>query len=132
MVNLKLPHFSEIANCTRNEGPNTIRLERFVEALNHEGSGLTYSALVGLRKQSVEDAERLFSATLLKFMETKGYTSEADYIRAVLGWRRACDERDLSELQRYRFNYRMLNYILQELIPWYHQIYDFSLLEVNR
>lgn len=116
----------------RNGGPDEIQLERYVEALNHEGSGLTYPALVGLRKQSVEDAERMFSPKLLKFMEDKGYISEANYIRAVLGWRQACDERGLSELQRCRLNYRMLNYVLKELMPWYEQTYDFSLLEVNR
>ena len=53
------------------------------EALNHTESGLTYPALVGLRKQSVEDAERMFSPTLLAFMEKKGYVHEADYIRLV-------------------------------------------------
>ena len=103
-----------------------------MEALNDKESGLTYPALVGLRKQSVEDAERLFSPNLLTFMEKKGYTCEANYIRDVLGWRRACDERGLSELQRCHFNYNMLNYVLEEWMPWYHQIYDFRLLEVNR
>lgn len=44
-----------IAKCTRNGGPASIQLERYVEALNHEESGLTYPALVGLRKQSVQD-----------------------------------------------------------------------------
>lgn len=73
--------------------------------MDHEGSGLTYPALVGLRKQSVEDAERMFSSTLLKFMEDKGYICEANYIRAVFGWRQACDERGLSELMRCRLNY---------------------------
>ena len=106
--------------------------QRFVETLNHEESCLTYPALVGLRKQSVKDAERLFSCSLLEFMEKKGYTCEADYICPVSGWRRVCDERGLSELQRCRFNYQILNYILKELMPWYHQTYDFSVFEVNR
>ena len=74
----------------------------------------------------------MFSPSLLAFMEKKGYVCEADYIRAVLGWRQACDERGLSELKRCSLNYKMLNYILEELMPWYDQTYDFSLLEVNR
>ena len=61
------------------------------------------------------------------FME-KGYIHDADYIRAVLGWRQACDERGLIELQRFYRNYRMLNYLLKELMPWYDDQYDFGLL----
>ena len=60
------------------------------------------------------DVERLFGAKLLAFMQKKGYSAEADYIEAVLGWRRACDERGLSEIQRCRYNYKFLNYILDE------------------
>ena len=59
-----------------------------------------YPSLVGLRKQSVEDAERMFSPSLLAFMENKGYVCEAKDIRAVMGWRQACDERGLLKLNR--------------------------------
>ena len=45
-----------------------MRLERFVEAVQVPESGLTHTALVGRRKQSVEDVERLFG---LQFMEKK-------------------------------------------------------------
>ena len=93
---------------------------------------MTYSSLVGLRKQSVEDAERLFSPSMAEFMDHKGYKPEAEYIRAVLGWRKACDERGLSELERSRYNYQFLNYILKDWMPWFESNYDFSLLEVNR
>lgn len=51
---------------------------QLVEALNHEES--TYPALVGLRKQSVKDVERILS-----FMEKKGNICEAEYIYIVLG-----------------------------------------------
>lgn len=93
---------------------------------------MTYPALVGSRKQSVQDAERLFSSSLLKFMERKDYEYESQYIRAIRGWRQACDQRGLPELERCRHNYNLLNFILEELMPWYTQSYDFSLLEVNR
>ena len=95
-------------------------------------SGLTYPALVGSRKQSVEDAERLFSPSLVKFMQDKGYEYEAGYIGAVLGWRQACDLRGLSENDRTLRNYQMLTFLLEELMPWYKDSYDFSLMEVNR
>ena len=103
-----------------------------MEALTDDEAGLTYPALVGSRKQSVEDAERLFSPSLLKFMEKKGYTYEAKYISAILGWRQACDVRGLSALERCRRNYVLLNFILEELMPWSKETYDFSLFEVNR
>ena len=60
-----------IATSTRNGGPNELCLERNVEALSDSTSGLTYPALTGSRKQSVVDAERLFSPSLAKFMEKK-------------------------------------------------------------
>ena len=104
-----------IATSTRNGGPNELCLERYVEALSDSTSGLTYPALTGSRKQSVVDAERLFSPSLAKFMEKRGYDFEANYIRVIWNWRRSCDERGLTELQRCRFNYQMLNYVLDDL-----------------
>ena len=54
--------------------------------------------------------ERLFSASLLQFMEKRGYVYEARYIRVILEWRKACDQCGLSELERCRYNYN-LNFI---------------------
>ena len=83
-------------------GPREVRLERFVEALQDDDLGLTYPALVGTRKQSVEDVERLFGESLIQFMERKSYSVEAKYFRTIRNWRRAIDERGLSETQRQR------------------------------
>lgn len=121
-----------IASSTREGGPSELLLERFVEALSDPATKLTYYALSGARKQSVQDAERLFSPHLADFMERKGYSFEAKFIRTVSNWRQACDQRGLTELQRCRYNYEFLNYILDELMPWHQTHYDFSLLEVNR
>ena len=52
--------------------------------------------------------------------------------RGILGWRQACDMRGLSQLQRCKRNYQMLNFVLKELIPWATDSYDFSHFEVNR
>lgn len=106
-------------------------MARYQEALYDAEAQLTYTALTGERKQSVTDAERLFSPSLVHFMEKKGYVEEAQYIRVVMNWRQSCDERGLSELERSQFNHNMLNYMLDELMPW-HNNYDFSYLEVNR
>ena len=65
-------------------------------------------------------------------MQAKGYEYEAKYIKTVWGWRQACDRRGLTELQRCRFNYHFLNLVLDELMPWDTEFYDFSLLELNR
>ena len=121
-----------IAKHTRSGGSSSLNLEHYVEAVSDESSGLTYPALTGLRKQSVSDAERLFNPSLAEFMRKKGYMYEAHYIQTIWDWRRACDHRGLTELQRCRFNYRFLNMILDELIPWHRDTYDMSLMEVNR
>ena len=100
-----------------------------MQALEDPTSGLTYSAV---RKQSVEDAERLFRPGVISFMEKHGYNAEAEMVKAVRNWRRAIDERGLSEEQRRQFRDNFLSFILDEWMPWHKEIHDFSLLEVNR
>lgn len=95
-------------------------------------SGLTHAALVGLRKQSVVDAEKLLSFAMKDFMAIRNYATEAEYIHAVASWHEASDGRGLSQLQRCRSNYEMLNYLLDELMPWHKESYNFSLLDINR
>lgn len=107
-------------------------MERFTEALCDSSSGLTYPSLIGSRKQSVVDAEHLFNPQLSAFMRKKGYDTEAKYIETILNWRRAGDECGLSSLLRSKYNYNMLNMMLDELMPWHKQMYNFALLEVNR
>lgn len=121
-----------IATSTRCGGPKQLKLERFVEALHDPSSGLTYAALSGQRKQSVREAERLFSSGMETFMRKKGYSFEEKYVRVVLNWRRASDERGLSESERNRFNLEMLTFIKDDLIPWHSDVHDLSTLEVNR
>ena len=107
-------------------------MERYKEALADKRAGLTLPALTGEWKQSVKDAERLFNGNLQEWFKLNGYHEEEKYVTVVRNWHRAADERGLSELQRSRFNYEMLNYILDDWMPWYKHCYDFSLLEVNR
>ena len=93
-----------------------------------------FLALTGSRKQSVQDAERFLSLEMANYMKMKGYHFEEKLLRTVANWRRACDERGLTELQRCKFNYQLLNLLLDDLMPWHSQpnFYDFSLLEVTR
>ena len=70
-------------------------MDQFKEALYDEQCCLTYPALTGQRKQSVQDAELLFSKGVESFMKSKGYKYEEKYVRAIRNWRCACDERGI-------------------------------------
>ena len=106
-----------------------------VEALSDASStGLIFASLSSVRPQSVEDAERLFSSGVILFLNKKNYSNEANYISAVHNWRRASDERGLSDVERKAYNTELLDLILDDLVPW-HQLpgmRDFSLIEVTR
>jgi hypothetical protein len=95
-------------------------------------AGLTHSALVGLRKQSVVDAERLLSFRMCNFMTKNNFEEEATFLKAVAGWHEASDGRGLTQLERCKANYIMLNYILDEWMPWHRNNYDFSSIDINR
>jgi hypothetical protein len=105
-----------------------------MEAVYDDAAKLSYHALIGTRKQSVSDVEQIFSFRVLEFFERKGYTIEAEYVKTIRDWRRACDERGLTNAQRTQCNHNLLNYILDELMPWHGKpgLRDFSLLEVNQ
>ena len=74
-----------IENLSVHKRGSELQLERYVEAVKSSDAGLTYPALIGSCKQSVEDAERLFSSSLLKFMQKKGYRYDTEYIHAIVG-----------------------------------------------
>ena len=86
-----------------------MQLERFYEALYDESSNLTYPALTGQRKQSIRDVESLFSSDMEHFMEKKEYIYELNFIHRIRNWRRSHDERGLTQLQRCKYNYQMLD-----------------------
>lgn len=125
--------FQRIGQSLREGGPEELRLERFIEAVKDDETALSYHALIGTRKQSVSDVEQIFGEKVLRFFEKKHYTIEADYVRVVRNWRRACDERGLSPEQRRQFNHELVCYILDKLMPWHKQPgKDLSHLEVNQ
>ncbi len=104
-----------------------------MEALQSPGTGLTYPALTGVRKRSVQDVERLFGPGVIAFMTSSSYNTEAKYLSIIRNWRRAIDERGLEETQRQQFLQDFKEYIYEDLMPWYADgLKDFSLLEVNR
>ena len=103
-----------IAGHVRNGGYNALNYEAFSDVLADPQSGLTHAALVGKRKQSVKDAERFLSYHVVKSLERHGHQVEADYVRVIAQWHEANDGRGLSQLQQCRYNYKMLNFILDE------------------
>ena len=78
----------------------------------HARRGLTRAALVGERKQSVIDVERLFGPNLADFFRSRGYHYEVKYVEAMWKWRRACDHRGLSELEDVILTISFLTYSL--------------------
>ena len=68
----------------------------------------------------------------MEFVNKMEYEFEEKFVQVVLNWRRVSDEHGLSELQRSHYNYDMLNFLLDELVPWHQDNYDLSTLEVNQ
>ena len=106
---------------TRERGPEGSNLQGF----DDPSTGLTLAALRGERKQSVQDAERMLSFLVAKFLREHGYAMEARYVKIVAGWHEAAHGRGISQFERCRKNYAMLNMILDEWMPWHLDLYDF-------
>ncbi len=67
-------------------------------------------------------------------MEKKKYDNEAKYIRVIHNWRRAVDQRGLSEETRQKYLQDVKESMNEDMIPWYSisGSMDYSTLEVNR
>jgi len=121
-----------ITNCMRNGDVPDVDVRAFVEALHDPNTGLTYTALTGQHKQSVPDCERVFSRGLVEFMERNGHTSTARFVHLVHNWHKASDGRGLTEETRKQYNLEMLDYLLEDWMPWYESNRDYSTMDVNR
>ena len=121
-----------IGHHLREGGYDALQYEAFADVLADPKSGLTHAALVGKRKQSVKDAERLLSYHVVDSLRRHGHNTEADYVRIIAQWHEASDGRGLSQMQRCRYNYEMLNFILDEWMPWHRETYDFATIDINR
>ncbi|XP_035696439.1 uncharacterized protein LOC118429887 [Branchiostoma floridae] len=121
-----------IAKHTREAGHDDIDVRRFGEAMLSDRTDLGHAALVGLRKQSVRDAEKLVSHAVKNFFVEKGYTAEAEYVKLVADWHEAADGRGLSQEDRRAANLAMKNYILDRWMPWHRDDSDLSKIDINR
>ena len=109
-----------------------LNFEAFNDDLQDSESGLTYAALTGKRKQSLKDAERLLSCHVADSLQRKGHVQEARHVQLIANWHEASDGRGLSQLKRSKYNYDMLNYVLDDWMPWHCENYDFSTIDINR
>lgn len=133
--------YKRIATSTRLGGPKHLEMKALSEVLEDNESGLTAGALRGSDKQSVPQAEQLLSHKVAKSLQKLGYQAESKYIRTLANWHEANDGRAIrssssskSSKQRTRchYNYDMMNYLLDDYMPWHRDIYDFRLVDVNR
>ena len=73
-------HLKRIAQHFRDGGYTAFDYEAFADVLADPLSGLTHAALVGKRRQSVKDAERLLSYNVVRSLERLGKNEEAAFI----------------------------------------------------
>ena len=73
--------FKRIATSTRNGNCSSLDYAAFDAVLRDPKSGLTHAALIGERKQSLIDAERLLSYHVVESLQRQGYKTEAEYVR---------------------------------------------------
>ena len=78
------------------------------------------------------DAERLLSYHVANFFRGKGYENEYQDVKVIAQWHESSDGRGISQLKRSQYNYEMLNYLLDEWVPWQKDDYDFSKIDINR
>lgn len=124
--------YKRLAQHVRNGGNAMLNYEAFDDVLKDPESGLTHAALTGKRKQSLKDAERLLSYHVVRSLKRHGHDREAEYVEVLVHWHEATDGRGLSQLTRCKYNYQMLNLILDEWMPWHRTHHDFSLIDINR
>jgi hypothetical protein len=121
-----------ITTCARSGYIPKIDLRYFRDALHDPNTGLTYEALTGKRKQSVPDCEKNFSVGVLRFMENHHHEDEAKIVRIILNWHKAVDGRGINEQTRMLYNLAILQWLLDDWMPWYWYIPDYSTMDVNR
>lgn len=95
--------FRRMAKSVREGKDPKLDFEAFNDALHDPESGLTYAALIGKRKQSLKDAERLLSKHVADSLRRKGHDQEARHVLLIANWHEASDGRGLSQLKRSQY-----------------------------
>lgn len=59
-------------------------------------------------------------------------TFKANYVTTVAGWHEPSDGSGMFQIERSKANKQMLNYLLDELMSWHAEKYDFTFLDINK
>ena len=73
----------------------------------------------------------MISPGVISFMERNGYHEDAKVIRLLHNWHKAVDGRGLTEEERSQHCKHLLEWIIEDWIPWTGDNPDYSLLDVN-
>jgi hypothetical protein len=89
-----------IANHTREGRYSRLELLGFDKAVEDPNTGLTYEALIGKRKQSVVDAEKLLSHRVSRFLqEANSYHVAAKFVQTIARWHESSDGTEVMSIQ---------------------------------
>lgn len=91
--------FRRIAKSIRDGKDNRLNYKAFDDVLLDPKSGLTHAALIGKRKQSLVDAERLLSYHVVESLKRNGHEREAKHVEVIANWHEATDGRATETLQ---------------------------------
>ena len=72
--------YRRIAKSVREGKDDTLNYEAFDDVLLDQNSGLTHAALIGIRKQSLIDAERLLSYHVVESLRKNSHQREAKHV----------------------------------------------------
>ena len=125
-----MERIKRITGCLHSGSILGIDLHCFREALHDPKTGLTYEA--GKQKQSVPNCELIFSRGVLDFLQKNGYAAEAKFVEVVRNWHKASDGRGITEAMRSKYNHEMLDFLLEDWMPWYRSKRDFSTIDILR
>lgn len=82
----------------------------------------------------MSDAEKLLSTAVANWCKENGFPEEGRVAEIIANWHKASDGRGLDEETRRKYNLAMLDYILEDWMPWYQENKDYSTctLDPNR
>lgn len=124
--------FKRITECLQSGSIHGVNLCYFRNALHDPFTGLACEALAGKQKQLVQHCEEIFSRGVLEFMQRNCHATEAKFTETVQNWHKATDGRGLSEQTRSQYNKDMLNFLLQDWMPWFQQERDYATINILR
>ena len=121
-----------IAGCCRMGQFPKVDLSIVVQTMHACHTGLIYTALPGNRKQSISDVETLYSRAVANWCKDNGFPEEVRVAEIIANWHKASDGRGLDEETRKKYNLAMLDFLLEDWMPWYQENKDYSTLDPNR